>query len=353
MKYGGRLMLTTKPYLPLITAILIIGSTLAGCKSTAVKETRRKVQLTGTWKKLADIANPQYGCAAAVVNDKLHILGGTTHRSRSADTHQVYDPASNSWTQKAALPGPRAWPAVAVYDGKIFVFGGDKMGWPPPYDTETKTSWVYDPAGDCWSDIAELPNPRSYAAAVTVDNYIYIFGSRALEKDEPLDLSTYRYDPAKNVYERMQDLPEAAMFIIAAEHDNYIYAVHGQTIGSHFAEGVLKYDVKNDIWRKLNVPQIEKRRYFLTQHSTHPAISSRLFVLGGRSEISGKRSDFASYFDMASETFGIATPMPAGRCCGAAGTIGCTLYIAGGFWNAAKTSDVMDCKETWAFSPEK
>lgn len=77
------------------------------------------------------------------------------------------------------------------------------------------------------------------------------------------------------------------------------------------------------------------------------AIGSKLFILGGWSKVTESRSDRATYFDMATETFGQVAPMPNGRCCGAAGVIGGKLYVAGGFWQWV--DDVCECQETWGF----
>jgi len=145
----------------------------------------------------------------------------------------------------------------------------------------------------------------------------------------------------------MADLPEGARFIVHGCYNNCIYAVHGETDLETYADGVLKYDVAADKWTKLNVPRIEQRKWYLSQHSTHVAIGSKLFILGGWSAVTSSRSNRATYFDMATETFGEVEPMPNGRCCGAAGVINGRLYVAGGFWEWV--DDVCECKETWGF----
>jgi len=296
----------------------------------------------GQWKILAGIPDPQFGCASAVVNGRLHVLGGATSAGGASNAHQVYDPATDTWTKKAPIPERSGWPAIAVYRDKIYLFGGDKKGIDA---SQSDRAFAYDPAADKWTELARLPAPRSYAAARTVGDFIYIFGARTLHRDRP-DLSTYRYDPKGNTYTRLSDMPEGARFITQDTYNGFIYCVHGETANETYADGVLKYDIANDRWRKLNIPRINKTKWTLSQHSASISHGTKLFILGGKPP-EGSRTPLATYFDMKTETFGLADPMPKGRCCGTSGVIGGTIYSAGGFWEV--TEDVVVCRETWAY----
>jgi N-acetylneuraminic acid mutarotase len=295
----------------------------------------------------------RFGGAAAVVKGKLHLFGGVNmnphtpqgkHRAQAVNLHHIYDPATNVWSEGSPMPDAKGWPAIAVYKDKIYIFGGDNKAIDV---TMTTRSWVYDPQTDTYKDIAPLPHPRSYCHAVTVDDYIYIFGARTLRSDGKADRSTFRYDPRKNTYRQMADMPEGARFVVHGSHNGRIYAVHGETDYETYANGALRYDVAKDKWMKLNILRIEQRKWYMSQHSTHAAIGSKLFILGGRSKVTKSRSDTATCFDMAAETFGQVEPMPKGRCCGTAGVINNKLYVAGGFWK--RVGDVRECRETWGF----
>ena len=317
--------------------------------TTALEEQLR----TGRWKVLADVPVGRFGGAAAVVKGKLHLFGGVNmnphtperkDKAQAVKLHHIYDPATNSWSEGAPMPDAKGWPAIAVYKDKIYIFGGDNKAIDVSMTTE---SWVCDPQTDTYDAVAPLPHPRSYCYAVTVSDYIYIFGARTLRSDGRADRSTFRYDPRENTYKRMADMPEGARFIVHGSYNGYIYAVHGETDLETYADGVLRYDVAKDHWVKLNIPRIEQRKWYLSQHSTHAAIGSKLFILGGWSKVTSTRSNRAAYFNMATEKFGEVEPMPNGRCCGAAGVIDGKLYVAGGFWQWV--DDVCDCKETWGF----
>jgi len=167
---------------------------------------------------------------------------------------------------------------------------------------------------------------------------------------EDADRTTYRYDPAANTYKRTADLPEGARFITQAHHKGSIYAVHGETDKEAMADGVLKYDIAKDVWVKLPIPRIEKRKWTLSQHSASISLGSRLFILGGK-PAEGPRTSRATFFDMERQAFGELPRLPVGRCCGSAGVIDGTIFIAGGFWIV--TGDVSTCKQTWSYAPPR
>jgi len=328
-----------------------------GCRMPAGESAEQakldKQMENGTWRVLADVPVGRFGGAAAVVDGKLHLFGGVNmnphtpegqDKAQAVDLHHVYDPATDTWREAAPMPGKKGWPAIAVYRDKIYIFGGDNKAIDRSMTIE---SWVYDPKTDTYETIAPLPHPRSYCYGVTVGDYIYIFGARTLRSDGKADRRTFRYDPRKDTYEPMAAMPEGARFIVHGSYKDCIYAVHGETDLETYAEGVLKYDVGANTWTQLDVPRIEQRKWYLSQHSTHAAIGSKLFILGGWSAVTGTRSSRVTYFDMATEAFGEVEPMPNGRCCGSAGVIHAKLYVVGGFWEWV--DDVRDCKETWAF----
>ncbi|NIO40345.1 MAG: hypothetical protein GTO41_09190, partial [Burkholderiales bacterium] len=52
--------------------------------------------------------------AAAVVNGRIHAVGGTGPGRRNTSAHEVYDPGTDSWTQRAPLPTTRDHLAAAA-----------------------------------------------------------------------------------------------------------------------------------------------------------------------------------------------------------------------------------------------
>lgn len=326
----------------------------------AEKDAGIEEKCEGTWKVLPNIPNAQLGPASVVLNGKFHVIGGAKAILVSSDDHQVYDPATNTWEQKAKLPIPAGWAGTTVYDGKIYSFGGDTLGYQIGgghgdykgeinYYTETDRAFVYDPETDSWTELAPLPARRSYHAAITVGDYIYIFGSRSIATPgKPLEMSTWRYDPVADSYTRLADIPENAMYVMRAHYNGYIYAIAGSSAGTG-DQGVFKYNIARDTWEILDIQKILPRTWTLSQNSDAAVYQcTKLLILGGWY---GARSPMATYFDMETETFGQMPSMPQGRCCAATGVIDDNIYVAGGFWDLP--DDVEACLETWGYFPDE
>src|SRR6266540_520544 len=86
---------------------------------------------TDEWKALAPMPTRRGAAGAAVVNGKIYVIGGSTVIPGAADIHptrphqvlnmvEEYDPASNSWRARAAMPTPRNHHVVAAAGNKIY-----------------------------------------------------------------------------------------------------------------------------------------------------------------------------------------------------------------------------------------
>jgi len=120
-------------------------------------------QVKDQWTTLPSPANTYTnGGAAGVIGGKFYVAGGTSL--------EVYDPATNRWA--TLRPPPRFlgyFPTGTSADAKLYVFGG--LG---PRDPETgavdtlRTTTIYDPATNAWTEGRSLPTSRSGAAATRI-----------------------------------------------------------------------------------------------------------------------------------------------------------------------------------------
>ena len=95
---------------------------------------------SGIWTTKAPMSVNRDGIGAAVVNDKIYVLGGY-----NLDINEEYDPITDTWTTKSPMPHPHAYPGVAVVKNKIYVMGGNEGGG-SGYAID-----VYDPITDNWT----------------------------------------------------------------------------------------------------------------------------------------------------------------------------------------------------------
>ncbi len=129
---------------------------------------------TDTWSTAAPLPKPLHHINASVVNGRIWITGALEAFSFTAvgDTY-VYDPATNTWTQKASMIGgsERGASFVGAIGDVIYVAGGIRGG------TVADVS-AYDTAGDRWSALPPLPVALDHGCSAVVNGVLYAIGGR-------------------------------------------------------------------------------------------------------------------------------------------------------------------------------
>lgn len=177
-------------------------------------------QASGAVTDVSPLAAPRGALVALVLDGKIHAIGGTT--DKSVGTHEVYDPATDSWSAAAPMSVPRNHIAGAVLDGKIYVFGGR--------DEQTfllDAGEVYDPATDSWAPIAPLPTGRSGIGAAVVDGRIIVFGGEVGGAGGHTFPEAEAYDPATNSWSAMAPMPTARHGLGVAAIGNEVFTISG------------------------------------------------------------------------------------------------------------------------------
>lgn len=125
---------------------------------------------TDRWEKKAPLPTPRDHLAVAVVNGKIHAIGGrfNSDYSENLALHHIYDPAANRWGEAVPLLKPRSGIAAAVLNGKIYLFGGEA-----PQGTFADND-VYDPDQNQWQSAPPMPTPRHGLGAATIGNQIFV-----------------------------------------------------------------------------------------------------------------------------------------------------------------------------------
>jgi N-acetylneuraminic acid mutarotase len=126
-----------------------------------------------TWQERAAMPTPRGALAVAVLNDRVHALGGTGESV--SNTHEVYDPASNRWSRANAMPTARDHLAAVGFQGRVWALGGRTSFVGDQYANVE----IYDPATDSWRTGTPLPAARGGLAAAALPDRIVVFGGEA------------------------------------------------------------------------------------------------------------------------------------------------------------------------------
>ena len=99
------------------------------------------------------------------------MVGGQTGQDNATvfkgDVYR-YNPSTNTWTSVAPLinqPRSHIAAATVVFNGKIYVLGGEGPGRIPLSNVES-----YDPASNKWSSLTSMPGTRSSGIGNVIGN---------------------------------------------------------------------------------------------------------------------------------------------------------------------------------------
>lgn len=185
------------------------------------------------WSDGAPMLTPRGALAVAVVDGKIHAIGGNAadgsglpshehgaaQEDNSVATHEVYDPAANAWTRLAPMPTSRNHLGAAVIAGRIHAVGGRVSG-----EMELTIHEIFDPVSGTWTVGPPVPTGRSGIAVVAHRGMVYVFGGERSSKtfDE-----AERYNPATSLWERLPPMPTARHGLGAASFGEAIYVLSG------------------------------------------------------------------------------------------------------------------------------
>jgi N-acetylneuraminic acid mutarotase len=218
-----------------------------------------------TWFTLKSMPTSRSNFGIAEYQGKIYCIGGYT--GNVLDVNEVYDIATNKWSTKTALPVSESNVQAHVVDEKIFVIA-------------SRLLYMYDPVTDSWTQKASLPktifqsDPYVYSAAV--DNQIIVITS-----DEHLEVLIY--NPKTDVWSEGKTTGYQSGFgnaIAVATSGHFapqrIYMVCGGP-GIFFMpiSFVMAYDPLNGTWEQIKNYPTPRARFGVA------VLNDVLYVIGG------------------------------------------------------------------------
>jgi N-acetylneuraminic acid mutarotase len=298
----------------------------------------------GKWIRLAALPQATGELLGAALNGKLYATQGLLPGFKPAGLVYEYDPGGDVWTQKKPMPHPLHHAAVAVRNGKMYLFGGFDLpvsgppGWNPVNDV-----WEYDPATDGWRALAPMPTARGAGVAAVVDGKFYVVGGAGPTPDASTPILRPRqpqrslatveeYDPTTNTWRARSPLPTPCNHMGGEAVNGKIYVIGGRLSGA-FIIGlpgninlVQAYDPVTDSW--VTKSPMPTARSGLNTAS----LNGIIFVAGGEVQDDKYLAAFRAFeaYDPASDTWWQLPSMllPRHECIMAA--LNNRIHVAGG-----------------------
>jgi len=187
------------------------------------------------WAALRPMPRPRGAVAAVALDGKLHVIGGAgapTAERASVGWHEVYDPATDRWEMRKALPGARDHVGVLAHNGVIHIIGGRFN----TFEYNTGLHHVYLPARDTWEERAALPTPRSGHGLVLYRGRFFAMGGeggiieRGVARDAKVFGQMESYDPATDSWQQHAPMPTPRHAVAAVTIGDWVYVAGGGAI---------------------------------------------------------------------------------------------------------------------------
>ncbi|UCF70195.1 MAG: hypothetical protein JSW49_08325, partial [candidate division WOR-3 bacterium] len=180
---------------------------------------------TETWSTLSTTLNHGvYRHAAATVNGKIYIVGGSDGVTSYSTWNQEFDPVAGTVTDRAALPVGRYFlSAVGWNDTLLYVLGGQGTTYYNRVD-------IYDPASNTWTTGTNMPTTnRSFACGISGDTIYYTGGySTTLYQSASYMGIINPADPTSITWTQIDDIPIGTSGLAGRSR------VQGACIGGYF-----------------------------------------------------------------------------------------------------------------------
>jgi N-acetylneuraminic acid mutarotase len=224
---------------------------------------------SNSWQTRPPMPTGRYGLVAASVNGIVYAIGGWFNGELR--TVEAYHPATKTlvaWRPRAPLPAARTWPSgAAVINGKIYVPGGQNAG-----DAPTKSLFVYNPATDHWATKAAMPVASARGAAGAINGKLYVYTASYDGNSSFL----HRYDPGTNTWTKRATPPHRNQLPAAGVIDGKFYLAGGVYAGSVVAT-LDVYDPATNTWttrKSMPTPR---------GYAAGRGLNGKLYVVGGGS----------------------------------------------------------------------
>lgn len=146
----------------------------------------RLILSKGVWEETAPLPTPRFALTAVAYREKILAIGGVAFTPNGFNNFSImeeYDLESGSWrsNEEQTLPWPAAGHATAIYDNKLFLFGGYSG------DGIQDRAAVYDFDARAWTNLPPIPARRAAMGIGILDHSIYLFGGWADDGRTPMD----------------------------------------------------------------------------------------------------------------------------------------------------------------------
>jgi N-acetylneuraminic acid mutarotase len=202
------------------------------------------------WQQKASFSAPRYAACGFTIGNFLYFGTGYNNSNSSQSDFWKYDPVLDSWSQVASIATPRISAVSFQINGKGYV----GLGYNGSHLTDLNE---YNPVTNTWTAKAALPaNGRYGAGSFSIGSYGYVVGGNKGSASGPFSSETFAYDAVTNSWSAKAAFPGMARYGIRGGVINNVGYIFGGVngtgaVGSFYFNDLWKYDPIFDSWNQL------------------------------------------------------------------------------------------------------
>lgn len=284
------------------------GKVLVAGGQTGVSAATKTAELydpsTNAWSAAANLTYSRASHVAALLpSGKVLAIGGYTDvypmgGSPYVTSVEVYDPESNTWTDRAPLlTGRRFATATVLASGRVLVAGGYSA---TGFEARVET---YDVANNVWSSTTSLGSARmSFTATLLPSGKLMVIGGTAAAG--PVGTSEL-YDPATTTWTGVQNLlPARYAHTATLLPSGKVLVATGAVVGG-VAVGAERYDGGGDSWASTSAMSAAR-----STHTATRLVSGKVLITGGSTTVPLASAEL---YDPATSSFTFVPSLSAAR----------------------------------------
>jgi hypothetical protein len=285
-----------------------------------------------SWIQKASMPTARSALGVAVVNGKIFAIGG--YNASYLTKNEEYDPATDTWTTKQPMPTPRSSFGIAVCQNKIYVIGGASGN--SIMEVVTDVNEVYDPATDSWSQKTKIPLAGEQFQANVLNGKIYLTGGL-------VSTDTQIYDPSTDTWSSGAPIPTQVYSYGSTVANGKMYVLGGFSQTSNLNQ---IYNPQSNTWstgRVVPTPVIGETAAVTTGTNA----PEKIYIIGGRVSSSTTANSVNQVYDPATDQWTSGSDMPTARFNFGVALVDDLLYAIGGVASSSHTAAPYNTNEQY------